>query len=118
MPQAGDSEGRHRFKKGHTMAELLILEFEGVTEADYRSVNAQLGLDPDTGKGDWPAGLVTHLAGLGEDGRAFVVESWTTREAHAEFMDKRLGAAMAEGGVTATPKVTWVTLIGQHHPGG
>jgi hypothetical protein len=100
------------------MAELLILEFEGVTESDYRSVTAQLGIDPDTLEGDWPAGLITHLAGIVEGGRAFVVESWRSREAQAEFMQNRLGAAMAQGGVTATPKVTWGTLIGEHHPVG
>ena len=100
------------------MAELLILEFEGVTEADYRNVSAHLGLDPDTGSGDWPAGQLTHFAGLGDDGRAFVVETWTSREAHAEFMQSRLGTAMGQGGVTATPKVTWTTLIGEHHAGG
>jgi hypothetical protein len=53
----------------------------------------------------------------GQVGRAFVVESWTSREAQAEFMQNRLGPAMAQGGVTATPKVTWATLIGEHHPG-
>ena len=100
------------------MAELLILEFEGVSEEDYRRVSAHLGIDVDTGKGDWPAGQITHLAALGEGGRAFVVESWTSREAQAEFMQNRLGAAMAQGGVTATPKVTWATLIGEHYPGG
>jgi len=100
------------------MAELLILEFEGVSEADYRRVSSLLGIDVDTGKGDWPAGQITHHAALGEGGRAFVVESWTSREAQAEFMQNRLGAAMAQGGVTATPKLTWATLIGEHYPGG
>ena len=100
------------------MAELLILEFDSVTESEYRNVNAELGIDPETGKGDWPAGLITHLAGLAEDGRAFVVESWTSREAQAEFMQNRLGVAMDRGGLTATPKVTWATLIGEQHPGG
>ena len=58
-----------------------------------------------------------HLAALGEGGCAFVVESWTSREAQAEFMQNRPGPAMAQGGVTATPKVTWATLIADHHPG-
>ena len=100
------------------MAQLLILEFDSVTESEYRKVNAELGIDPETGKGDWPAGLITHLAGLAEDGRAFVVESWTSREAQAEFMQNRLGVAMSRGGLTATPKVTWAPLIGEQHPGG
>jgi hypothetical protein len=100
------------------MAEMLILEFEGVTESDYRSVSAQLGFDPDTGEGDRPAGQITHLSGLTEDGRLVIVETWTSREAQAEFMEKRLGAAMAQGGVTATPKVTWLIVIGSQGGGG
>jgi hypothetical protein len=59
------------------MAELLILEFEGVSEADLCRVSALLGIDVDTGKGDWPAGQITHFAALGEGGRGFVAESWT-----------------------------------------
>ena len=99
------------------MAELLILEFDGVDENDYARVNAQLGLDVDTGAGDWPAGLVSHLAGLTDGGRAYVVEVWESQEAQAEFMESRLDAAMAAGGVTATPSVTWARLIGHQNPG-
>ena len=33
-------------------------------------------------------------------------------------MQNRLGPAMAQGGVSATPKVTWATLIGEHPPPG
>jgi hypothetical protein len=57
------------------MAELLILEFDGVTESDYRNVSAQLGIDLDTGQGDWPPGLISHLAGMSEDGHGVIVES-------------------------------------------
>ena len=32
-------------------------------------------------------------------------------------IQNRLGPAMAQSGMTATPKVTWATLIGEHHPG-
>jgi hypothetical protein len=99
------------------MAELLILEFDGVDENDYARVNAQLGLDVDTGAGDWPAGLVSHLAGLTDGGRAYVVEVWESQEAQADFMRSRLGAAMAAGGISATPSVTWARLIGHQHPG-
>jgi hypothetical protein len=99
------------------MAELLLLEFDGVDETDYAKVNAQLGLDPETGAGDWPAGLITHLTGLGEDGRGYVVEVWQSQQAQAEFMQSRLGPAMATGGVTSTPKVTWARVVGHHSPG-
>ena len=93
------------------MAELLILEFEGATESDYCNVSAQLGIDPDTGEGDVPAGQLTHLAGLTEDGRLVIAESWESREAQAEFTENRLGPAIAKAGVTATPKVTWAGVI-------
>jgi hypothetical protein len=99
------------------MAELLILEFDAVDETDYANVNAQLGLDPKTGAGEWPQGLITHLAGLVEGGSGYVIEVWESQEAQAEFMHSRLGPAMAAGGVTATPKVTWAHVMGQHNPG-
>ena len=100
------------------MAELLILEFEGVTESDYRSVSAQLGIDPDTGEGDLPAGQITHHAGLTDDGRLVIAETWASREAQAAFMENRLGPALAQGGVTATPKVTWGIVQGSRGGGG
>ena len=109
MPARGDDGGR--------MAELLVLEFDGVDETDYATVNAQLGLDPKTGAGEWPVGLITHLAGIKEGGSAYVIEVWESQEAQAEFTQSRLGPAMAAGGVTATPRVTWARLIGQHNPG-
>lgn len=99
------------------MSELLVLEFDGVDETHYAKVNAELGLDPQTGAGNWPTGLVSHLAGLTDTGSAYVVEVWESQQAQEEFMRSRLGAAMPAGGVTAAPKVTWARLIGQHHPG-
>jgi hypothetical protein len=99
------------------MAELLILEFDGLDDTHYLSVNSELGLDPDTGAGDWPAGLITHLAGMGEGGHAYVVEVWESQQAQADFMESRLGAALASGGVTAVPKVTWTRLLGEQYPG-
>ena len=45
------------------MPEALILEFTGVSEAEYAAVNKQLGIDMQTGQGDWPAGLLSHTAG-------------------------------------------------------
>lgn len=99
------------------MAELLMLEFDGLDETDYAKVNAQLGLDPKTGAGDWPAGLISHLAGVEEGGSAYVIEVWESQEAQAAFMQSRLGAALAAGGVSATPKVTWARLVGHQNPG-
>jgi hypothetical protein len=99
------------------MAELLMLEFDGLEEKDYLAVNAQLGLDRDTGAGDWPAGLISHLAGVDQNGKAHVIEVWESQQAQADFMESRLGAALAGAGVTAVPTVTWASLVGHQNPG-
>ena len=91
----------------------MILEFDGVTEKEYLAVNAALGLDPATGEGEWPDGMVTHSAGLNEAGQFVVMEVWDTPEHQARFMDERLGEALAKGGVTEPPtSVTWIELMG------
>ena len=84
------------------MAAALILEFEGVTEKEYRAVNDALGIDPTTGAGDWPDGLVSHSGGLNDDGHLVVMEVWDSPEHQARFMEGRLGEALAKGGVTET----------------
>ena len=93
------------------MADMFIMEFDGVTESDYRNVSAQLGIDPDTGEGDPPAGQLSHLAGMTEDGRLLIAESWESREAQAAFVQNRLGPAMSKAGVTAKPKVIGGRLL-------
>ena len=45
------------------MADGLILEFDGVGRDDYDAVNARLGLDPNSGEGDWPSDLLFHSGG-------------------------------------------------------
>lgn len=99
------------------MAEALILEFSGVTEAQYDAVNADLGVDSRTGAGDWPAGLLVHAAGHADDGTFVVTELWDSREAQGAFMKSRLGEALAAAGVTEPPKVTWVALVAHQTPG-
>jgi len=96
------------------MPEAVILEFSGVTEADYASVNGHLGIDMHTGEGDWPPGLLSHAAGVGDDGTFVVSEVWNSRADQAAFLDGRLGAALAAGGVTTMPKVQWVPLTAYH----
>ncbi len=99
------------------MAETLILEFTGVGEAEYKAVNGELGLDMQTGKGDWPAGLLAHTAGTADDGAFIVTEVWASRADQAAFMQDRLGQALAAGGITAAPKVRWVPLLAYMVPG-
>jgi hypothetical protein len=37
------------------MAEGPILEFEGVGREQYEAINGRLGIDMESGQGDWPA---------------------------------------------------------------
>ena len=99
------------------MAAELILEFEGVTTREYYAVNKELGIDPDSGEGNWPDGLVAHSAGLNEAGH-LVGNSVDTPEHQARFMEDRLGEALSKGGVTGPPSsVTWIELTAHHHLG-
>jgi hypothetical protein len=101
------------------MAAGVILEFEGVTEKEYLAVNDALGLDPATGEGEWPDGMISHSAGLRDDGRFVVMEVWDSPEHQARFMESRLGEALGKGGVTEPPtSVTWIELIAHQHVDG
>jgi hypothetical protein len=94
------------------MAAELILEFEGVTAAEYYAVNKELGIDPISGEGDWPNGMLTHSAGLNPSGRLVVTEVWDSVEHQDEFMHGRLGEALVKGGISGPPfSVTWIELI-------
>jgi hypothetical protein len=99
------------------MPEALILEFAGLGEAEYAAVNKHLGIDMNTGQGDWPAGLISHAAGTADDGSFVVTEIWSSRADQEAFLSSRLGAALAAGGVTAAPTVRWVPLLAYHRPG-
>src|SRR4051794_26122263 len=99
------------------MAEAVILEFEGIGRTEYEAVNKELGLDPETGAGDWPEGLQMHCGGTADSGKFVVVEVWSSRDAQGAFMQSRLGPALGAGGITAAPTVTWVPLLAYRTPG-
>lgn len=100
------------------MPEGLILEFDGVGRDQYASVNERLGIDMETGAGDWPSGLVFHAGGA-KAGGWVVFEVWESRDAQERFMNDRLGRALGEGGITEAPtRVEWLDLAAAHYPGG
>jgi hypothetical protein len=99
------------------MAEVLILEFAGVTLAAYQAVSRELGIDPETGEGDWPDGLLVHSAAIGPNGLV-VHEVWESRDAQRTFMRSRLSKALQAGGITAMPsRLEWDELAGLHVAG-
>lgn len=95
------------------MAEVLVLEFTtpGAVEI-YRRVNDLLGADATTGSGDWPAGLLSHVAGEAGD-KLVVVEMWESKSAQEEFMHARLGPAFGQANVPQPTRVEWFALAGE-----
>jgi hypothetical protein len=92
------------------MAEGLILEFDGFDSTHYEAVNERLGIDPQSGEGDWPSGLLYHAAGT-KDGGFVVFEIWNSKADQEQFMNDRLGRALQEGGVTEPPsRVEWIDV--------
>src|SRR5664279_3148145 len=99
------------------MAVSLILEFDGLDLDSYRAVNQQLGIDPETGEGDWPAGMVYHAGSAKSDGLV-VFEVWESQADQASFMENRLGPALGRAGVNKPPsRVEWMELGAYRTPG-
>ena len=94
------------------MAEALILEFKGTVE-QYQAVNDALGINMDTGAGDWPAGLISHTGATG-GGNLVVFEVWDSVASQEAFMSSRLGAALAQVGVPEPHRVEWFHVVGRH----
>jgi hypothetical protein len=101
----------------YDMAEGLILEFDGVGREQYKAVNGRLGIDMESGQGDWPAGMVFHAGGA-KPGGWVVFEVWESRQAQEQFMNERLGRALEEGGINEPPaRVEWLELAAHKSPG-
>jgi hypothetical protein len=99
------------------MAEGLILEFDGLSAGDYQRVNELLGIEMESGEGDWPAGLHTHVGGAKEGGW-MVFEVWASRADQERFLTERLGPALAEAGVEGPPaRMEWIEITAHRTPG-
>lgn len=96
------------------MPEALFFEFSGVDAADYRAVNSILELDPASGDGAWPLGLITHTAAAGDDGTLVLFEVWQSQEAQTAWMASRLGPALVQAGIPEPQRVKWLTVVGQY----
>jgi alkylation response protein AidB-like acyl-CoA dehydrogenase len=101
--------------KERDMAYAIVLEFAGVTQAQYDAVNEKLGIDMASGTGDFPTGLVSHAAGPLPSGW-IVTEVWQSKAAQEAFMGGRLGAALGAVGVPAPVRVTESELVSYRAP--
>ena len=94
------------------MAEILILEFSAEGALDlYKKVSRRMGLDPNTGSGDWPDGQLTHITGI--DGNDVIaVEVWESKGDQEKFMSNRLGPALEAENVPPPRRVAWFSEAG------
>ena len=95
------------------MSDALLYEFSGVSADDYLAVNAKLGLDPNGGGGDWPAGMISHTGAAGT-GSFFVFEVWDSKQSQEAFMESRLGPALGASGIPAPMRTEWLAVVGYH----
>jgi hypothetical protein len=96
------------------MAVGLIVEFQGQTREQYETVGEHLGIDLLSGTGDWPHGLLSHMAGATDTGW-LVMEVWTSRPEQQRFLQERLRAALEKAGVHGPPsREQWVELAAYH----
>ncbi len=92
------------------MAAGLILEFDGFGRETYEAVNERLGIDVESGAGDWPDGLLYHAGGA-KPGGWVVFEVWESQANQERFMAERLGRALQEAGVNGPPsRAEWIDL--------
>jgi hypothetical protein len=94
------------------VSDALILEFTAGTADQYRATNTLLGIDPSTGEGDWPRGLLSHTGCSAAGGGLTVFEVWDSQQAQEDFMATRLGPALAEAGVPQPTRVEWLAVLG------
>lgn len=97
------------------MADALILEFDGFGADTYKRVNEELGIDMESGEGDWPEGLVFHSGAAGAGG--FVVyEVWRSQGDQERFLGERLVPALEAAEVPPQPaRAEWLELTAHHH---
>lgn len=96
------------------MTDAVILEFKGVPAEQYHAVNTILGLDPDTGGGDWPAGMLSHTGAVGAGDTLVVFEVWESQESQGAFMASRLGPALGQVGLPEPTRVEWFSTVGHY----
>jgi hypothetical protein len=98
------------------MSEAIVLEFVGVSADEYNAVNAILGLDPATGSGDWPTGMLSHVGATATSGGFIVFEVWDSQASQEAFMASRLGPALGQAGVSEPTRIDWFSVLGHYSP--
>lgn len=78
------------------MAIMMILDWKGVTPEQYAKVNEVMGISSDA---DAPDGLISHAAGIDDNGELTIVDLWESEQQLGQFVETRLGPALAQAGI-------------------
>ncbi len=74
----------------------VLIDVSGGTQEMYDKAMKDLGLTADGG--DWPEGIISHIAGPSTDGW-IVVDTWQSKDDFEKFVQERLGKAMQAAGM-------------------
>lgn len=78
------------------MAIMMILDWEGVTPEQYAKINDVMGIHSDA---DAPDGLISHAVGIDDGGELTIVDLWESEQQLGQFVETRLGPALAQAGI-------------------
>jgi hypothetical protein len=92
------------------MAILLLMEWPGVTQAQYEAAMRELNMDVDP-----PIGGVLHVAALTSTGLR-VVDVWESEDAFHTFAETRIMPAARKVGITSEPRVEIAQLHNLYVP--
>ena len=96
------------------MAVGLIIQFAGIGPDKYEAVMKALGLTGN--KGDWPKGIVSHMAGATPEGWC-VVDVWESQGDFDAFFNGRLKPAFDKVGDLPPPRITTVAVHNTYRHG-
>ncbi len=89
----------------------VLIEVPGGTQEMYDKAMKDLELTANGG--DWPEGLISHIAGPNGDGWT-VVDTWQSKAEFEKFVQERLGKAMQVAGMPRVePKFFDIYLVHQ-----
>ena len=92
------------------MATIMQMHWREATPEEYDRAREQVGWDRET-----PTGAKLHVSGFADDG-LHVLDVWESEQAFNDFMEQRLGPAVAEIGIAGQPDVKFFPLHGVFAP--
>jgi hypothetical protein len=86
----------------------MLMQFTGVTTGQYDAVMKEMGLLGNAG--DWPKGLVGHMAGTTPEAGFCVLDVWDSQADFDSFLQGRLMPAFQKVGGIPEPRVTPIAV--------